>query len=98
MLVTAALRKEIWRRARERCEYCLVPVEFDALPACVDHIIALKHVGHTNSENLALSCYHCNSFKGDNIAGLDPSDSKLTPLFHPRIDAWADHFSWNDAT
>ena len=97
MLVNAALRKEVRRRAKDRCEYCLMPVEFDTLPACIDHIIALKHLGPTIATNLALSCYHCNSFKGDNIAGLDPNNSQLTPLFNPRIDVWADHFSWSEA-
>src|SRR5947199_9915564 len=98
MSVPAALRKEVWRRAKERCEYCLVPVEFDALPACVDHVIALKHLGPTTAANLALSCYHCNSFKGDNIAGLDPVNSQLTPLFQARNNIWSDHFSWSGAT
>jgi hypothetical protein len=98
MAVIAALRKDVWRRAKERCEYCLVPVEFDASPACIDHIIAIKHLGPTIFANLALSCYHCNGFKGDNIAGLDPDTSQLTPLFHPRNEAWADHFSWSGAT
>jgi HNH endonuclease len=94
MAVSAALRKKVRRRANERCEYCLVPVEFDALPACVDHIVALKHFGPTAAANLALSCYHCNSFKGDNIAGIDPETLQLTSLYHPRDADWAEHFSW----
>lgn len=98
MAVSAALRKKVWRRAKERCEYCFVPIEFDASPACVDHIIALKHAGPTVAGNLALSCYHCNSYKGDNIAGLDPDTSLLTSLFHPRDENWPDHFSWSGAT
>lgn len=97
MAVSAALRRKVWRRAKERCEYCLVPAEFDASPACVDHIIALKHFGPTAAPNLALSCYHCNSFKGDNIAGIDPESLQLTPLYHPRNDDWAEHFLWSDA-
>ena len=95
MAVFAALRKKVWRRANERCEYCLVPVGFDASPACIDHIIALKHRGPTTAANLALSCYHCNSFKGDNIAGIDPKTFQLTSLYHPRDDDWTEHFSWS---
>lgn len=98
MAVSAGLRKKVWRRAKGRCEYCLLPVEFDALPTCIDHVIALKHFGPTFADNLALSCYHCNSFKGDNIAGLDSETSQLTSLYHPRRDSWAAHFSWSGAT
>ena len=97
MAVSVALRKKVWRRAKERCEYCFVPVEFDASPACVDHIIALKHFGPTVAANLALSCYHCNSYKGDNIGGLDPETSQLTPLYHPRNNDWTEHFSASGA-
>ncbi|MBI4600414.1 MAG: HNH endonuclease [Planctomycetes bacterium] len=37
---------------------------------------------------------HCNLHKGPNIAGLDPHTGRLVRLFHPRRDAWADHFEW----
>lgn len=97
MPVSASLRTLVWRRAKERCEYCCVPVEFDASPACIDHIIAIKHLGATSAANLALSCYHCNSFKGDNIAGIDRLTSQVTALFHPRNDQWEEHFAWIDA-
>jgi hypothetical protein len=62
-----------------------------------DHIIAQKHRGLTVAENLALSCFYCNSFKGPNIAGIDPETGVLTRLFHPRQDRWADHFRWQGA-
>lgn len=44
---------------------------------------------------MALSCYRCNAFKGDNISGIDPETGKLTRLFHPRRDAWRRHFKWD---
>jgi hypothetical protein len=44
--------------------------------------------------NLALSCLHCNSHKGPNIAGLDSLTRKLTQLFHPRRHKWDRHFRW----
>ncbi len=62
------------------------------LPFQVDHIIARQHGGATVSDNLALACFHCNRFKGPNIAGLDPYSGKLVRLFHPRTDLWDEHF------
>ena len=67
------------------------------MPFQVDHIIAHKHGGTTILENLALACYFCNSYNGPNIAGLDPESKKLTRLFNPRRDTWANHFRWNGA-
>jgi hypothetical protein len=74
-----------------------MPDEFDPLPFCIDHIISQQHHGLTIETNLALSCFNCNSYKGPNIAGIDPYTSQLTRLFHPRVDDWLDHFEWNGA-
>ena len=63
-------------------------------PFQVDHVIALQQGGPTVLHNLALSCLHCNSHKGPNIAGLDPKTRKLTRLFNPRRQKWARHFRW----
>lgn len=90
-------RELVWRRARSRCEYCQMPQQFDPLLFEIDHIIAEKHLGPTKPSNLALACFHCNNFKGPNIAGRDPVTKKLVPLFDPRHDAWQDHFAWHGA-
>ena len=45
--------------------------------------------------NLALACPHCNRFKGPNIAGLDPESGHPIRLFHPRTDAWTEHFEFD---
>ncbi|WP_089934196.1 HNH endonuclease [Candidatus Entotheonella palauensis] len=90
-----SLRRLVWQRADSICEYCRVPQPYDVLPFQIDHIIAEKHHGLTIEENLALSCYGCNAYKGPNIAGLDPATGQLTRLFHPRQDNWNDHFEWH---
>ena len=90
-----ALEEQVWKRARSRCEYCLFPARYTEAPFQIDHIIALKHGGTTIAANLALSCYFCNSYKGPNIASLDPDSGRLVRLFHPRKDRWADHFLWD---
>jgi hypothetical protein len=89
-----ALRRLVWDRAGDACEYCRLPQWLDVLPFQIDHIIAEKHHGPTAAENLALCCLNDNLHKGPNIAGLDPQTGALTPLFHPRRDVWDDHFAW----
>jgi hypothetical protein len=91
----AALARHVRKRAGYRCEYCHLPQAFHPVPFELDHVIARKHGGRTNLANLALSCLRCNSFKGPNIAGIDPFTKKLTPLFHPRKHRWRYHFEWN---
>lgn len=34
----------------------------------------------------------CNKYKGSDIASIDVETDKLVRLFHPRCDAWEDHF------
>jgi hypothetical protein len=92
-----ALVRLVWRRAHGCCEYCQMPQDLDDTPFEIDHIIARKHQGPMEAKNLALSCFFCNSFKGSNIAGLDPKTRKLTPLFNPRRHAWHRHFRWREA-
>ncbi|NUQ64986.1 MAG: hypothetical protein HUU20_21185 [Pirellulales bacterium] len=66
-----------------------MPPDADPLPFCINHIIAQKHHGPTEPFTLALACYNCNSFKGPNIAGIDPETGRLTRLFNPRVDVWS---------
>jgi hypothetical protein len=46
---------------------------------------------------LCLACAVCNAHKGPNLSGIDPTSGQLTRLFHPRKDAWDDHFRWSGA-
>jgi hypothetical protein len=66
-------------------------------PHEIDHIIAKKHNGATESENLALSCTLCNKHKGSDIASLDPDSGELVALYHPRLQNWSDHFRLHNA-
>ena len=83
-------------RARGLCEYCLLPDTLAAVPFQVDHILARHHGGSGADDNLAWSCYNCNSAKGPNLASLDPKAGRITPPFHPRNDRWHDHFRVRD--
>jgi hypothetical protein len=90
--ISAALRRQVRERARERCEYCLLAEVQAFFPHEPDHIIALKHGGKTLLENLALACFDCNRFKGSDIASVDPLSNDVTYLFNPRTQRWSEHF------
>jgi hypothetical protein len=94
--MTPSLIRAVRSRAKQACEYCRMPqVCYPTVPFPIDHIIARQHNGETVLANLALSCLHCNSHKGPNIAGLDPRTRRLTRLFHPRRQNWDRHFRWD---
>src|SRR6266550_6216951 len=88
-------RVRVRRRAANRCEYCELHQDDSPLAALhVEHIIPKVHGGSDNLDNLALACIDCNLHKGTNLAGIDPETNEITQLFHPRRQAWKDHFEW----
>lgn len=95
--VSAKLRRQVYKRANDCCEYCLMPEQFSLITFSIDHIIAEKHGGQTQLENLALSCPVCNQYKGSDIASIDPETNKLCALYHPRADNWIEHFFFEKA-
>jgi hypothetical protein len=95
--VERSLAEQVWRRAKGICEYCLLPQEFDRSPFQIDHIIARKHLGGDDLDNLALACFACNNHKGPNVAGIDSNSGEVIRLFHPRLDRWDEHFEWRGA-
>lgn len=92
------LRQLVRRIARRRCEYCHLQEAHSSLSFEIEHIIAEKHGGESAIENLAWACRYCNSYKGSNIAGVDPSTHEIFPLFHPRRERWDEHFFWRGPT
>ncbi|MFN0173604.1 MAG: HNH endonuclease [Saprospiraceae bacterium] len=92
-----SLRIEIVRRAGNRCEYCRIRQDDIEYTFHLDHIISLKHGGLTIESNLAFTCPDCNYNKGANIGTfLHPPERHFTPLFHPRVDKWEEHFELID--
>lgn len=90
--IPAALRVAVRERAHGCCEYCRIHEDDVIAPHEPDHIIAEQHGGQTVVENLAFACYHCNRFKGPNIASVDPHTGQSAFLFNPRRDKWPEHF------
>jgi hypothetical protein len=85
------------RRARGRCEYCLIHEDDSYARHQLDHITASRHGGETTLQNLALACFLCNRHKGSDLAALDPSTGDVVRLFDPRRQQWHDHFALQEA-
>jgi hypothetical protein len=90
-----ATEQEVRRQAGGQCEYCRMPEQASRFRHVLDHIIARQHSGASTLDNLALCCGRCNLHKGPNISGIDPVTGVMTRLFHPRQDAWGEHFRWS---
>lgn len=91
-IIPKGLRKEVADRAKDRCEYCLMPSALATYKLQVDHIIPEKQKGPTTSDNLALACKPCNCKKGYSVVRYYYESSKAVMLYNPRKQAWADHF------
>lgn len=92
--IPTALRHEVLERAGNRCEYCLLPAHLAFFPHEVDHVVAEKHGGATEIENLALACWRCNRHKGSDLTSFDPQTRQLSLLFNPRTQVWTEHFAY----
>ena len=80
-------------RAGNRCEYCRLPQAAFRCGFHTEHVVAKQHGGTGNLDNLAFACWSCNLKKGPNLSGIDPETGRITTLFHPRKDAWPEHFA-----
>ena len=92
--IPTALRRQVTDRAGNRCEYCLTRADVAFFPHEVDHVVAEKHEGSTDIENLALACWRCNRHKGSDLTSFDPQTRQLSPLFNPRTQVWTEHFAY----
>lgn len=92
--IPVALRRLVVKRAGNRCEYCLLPADLAFFPPEVDHVIAEKHGGQTEADNLAFACWRCNRHKGSDLGSFDPQTQNFSLLFNPRTQVWTEHFTW----
>ena len=93
--IPAEMRRTVRQRAGNRCEYCGIPEDDTEYGCEVDHIISEKHLGRTEPDNLALSCFFCNRNKGSDLGSIRSSDdSTFVRFFNPRTDIWSDHFEY----
>jgi hypothetical protein len=88
------LREQVERRASRRCEYCQAPQDICAYTFHLEHITPRSKGGEETLANYGLSCFFCNSSKGDHTTGIDAETGREEPLFHPRRQKWNEHFEW----
>lgn len=96
--IPAALRRLVEERANRICEYCLLPANVAFFPHEVDHVIAEKHGGVTDADNLAFTCWRCNRYKGSDLGSFDPETGAFSFLFNPRTQEWSEHFKFEELT
>lgn len=90
------LRRLVEERANYRCEYCQLPAAVAFFPHEIDHVIAQKHGGATNADNLAFTCWRCNRHKGTDLGSFDPETQAFSFLFNPRTQNWGEHFTFSE--
>jgi hypothetical protein len=95
--IPVELRQQVYDRAQGCCEYYLISEKVVFFVHQVDHVIAEKHGGLTDTTNLALACIICNKYKGSDIASIDVESDDVVRLYHPRRDNWYAHFSLSAA-
>ena len=94
--ISANSRRLVTERAKDKCEYYQFPQTASFFSFEMEHIIAEKHDGITEAQNLALSCPCCNRFKGTDLGSIHSETGQLTPFFNPRLQHWLDHFRLED--
>jgi hypothetical protein len=90
--IPAPLRRLVEERSNFKCEYCLIPTATAFFPHEIDHVIAQKHGGLANADNLAFSCWRCNRHKGTDLGSFDPQTGTFNFLFNLRIQRWNGNF------
>lgn len=91
----ASLRAAVAARADHCCEYCRSQERFAVQPFSVEHIEPQSRGGTDDPGNLAYACQGCNNHKYVRTTAVDPATGAEVPLFHPRRQAWRDHFVWS---
>ncbi|MBI1763263.1 MAG: HNH endonuclease [Acidobacteria bacterium] len=91
---------DVRQRANHLCEYCHADEHWQWDRFFIDHVFpksrgpkAAGGAGYA-LQNLALACRHCNRRKSDKLFAIDPATGQLAPLFNPREQQWAEHFTW----
>jgi hypothetical protein len=90
--IPVSLQRRVRLRASDRCEYCRIAQVGQEATFHVDHVVPQATGGVTSLDNLALACVSCSLRKGARTTAIDPDTGEVAQLFHPRHQAWSDHF------
>jgi HNH endonuclease len=94
--ISVDLQRQIRNRFADCCAYCLTAESLTATTFEFEHIIPRSAGGETVVENLCLACPSCNRYKAALQTILDPVTEQVVSLFHPQLQLWKEHFSWNE--
>lgn len=94
--IPASLRRSVLAAARGRCAFCRSEEKLMGVTFEVDHIVPRLRGGKASLSNLCLCCPSCNRHKATKTYVVDPTTGAETPLFHPILDHWSEHFAWSD--
>jgi HNH endonuclease len=94
--ISVELQRQIRNRFANCCAYCLTAELLTATTFEFEHIIPRSTGGETILENLCLSCPSCNRYKANRQSIIDSVTEEAARLFHPQLQLWNEHFSWND--
>jgi hypothetical protein len=94
--VPESIRSIVATRAGGYCEYCYCSEQFATQSFTIEHIKPRQAGGETILENLAWSCFGCNSYKHTKTQAIDPETGEKTALYNPRLQIWSEHFQWSD--
>ncbi len=92
---SASTRQRVEQRANNRCEYCLSPQDLVMGRLQIDHVRPIVKGGADEEDNLCLACELCNQHKWTKTDGVDTLTGQVEPLFNPRQQKWAEHFTWS---
>lgn len=92
--VPAVLAALVRERAKDLCEFCLLPQATQEAVFHIDHIQPRSKGGLTVAGNLCQACVTCSLRKAARTHAVDPESRVVVPLFHPRRYRWHDHFAW----
>jgi HNH endonuclease len=95
MSISEQLRQKVRQNAKNRCEYCLSHQDYVMGRLQIDHIEPVVLGGEDREENLCLACELCNQYKWTQTEAVDPKTGQTIALFHPRQQAWSEHFAWS---
>lgn len=96
MTISSALAAQVKERALHRCGYCLAAQYYVLGWLEIEHIVPKSRGGKDTEENLWLACRMCNTYKSDQVSGVDPETRTVATLFNPCSQLWKDHFRWSE--
>jgi len=85
-------RHNVFERDEHTCQYCAQ--RFDSSRLNLDHVIPRERGGPTSWDNIATSCFPCNSRKGNRT----PAEAHMRILRKPKKPAWRPFLHVNHRT